>query len=50
MNMVKDSIRIFPKLKRGTMENGSPNMLADCYWSLIRETPTGECKRQNKTK
>jgi hypothetical protein len=46
MNVVKGSIRIFPKLKRGTMENGSPNMLADFYWSLIRETPTGECKRQ----
>jgi hypothetical protein len=47
MNGVKGSIRIFPKLKRGTMENGSPNIVADCYW---RETPTGECKRQNRTK
>jgi hypothetical protein len=28
----------------------SPNMLADYYWSLIRETPTGEYKRQKKTK
>jgi len=48
MNMVKGSIRIFPKLKRGTKENGSPNMLAECYWSLIRETPTDECRRQSK--
>jgi hypothetical protein len=46
----KGFLRIFPKLKRGTMENGSPNILADCYWSLIREISTGECKRQNKTK
>jgi len=28
----------------------SPNMLADYCWSLIRETPPGECKRQKKTK
>jgi hypothetical protein len=26
------------------------NTLADCCWSLIRETPTGEYKRQKKTK
>jgi len=25
-------------------------MLADYSWGLIRETPTGENKRQNKTK
>jgi len=48
MKVVKGSVRIFPKLKGGTMENGSPNMLADCYWSLIRETPTGEYRRQNE--
>jgi hypothetical protein len=28
----------------------SPNMLADYCWSLIMETPTGENKRQKKTK
>jgi len=28
----------------------SPNMLADYCWSFIRETPTGENKRQKKTK
>jgi hypothetical protein len=28
----------------------SRNMLADCCWSLMRETPTGEYKRQKKTK
>jgi len=28
----------------------SPNMLADYYWSLIRETLSGENKRQKKTK
>jgi len=26
----------------------SPNMLADCSWSLIRETPTGKYERQKK--
>ena len=25
-------------------------MLADCYWSPIRETPIGKCTRQEKTK
>ena len=28
----------------------SPNMLADYYWSFIRETPSGERKIQKKTK
>jgi hypothetical protein len=28
----------------------SSKMLADCSWSLIRETPAGEYKRQKKTK
>jgi hypothetical protein len=28
----------------------SPNMLADQCWNLIRETLTGENKRQKKTK
>jgi hypothetical protein len=28
----------------------SPNMLAEYRWSLIRETPTGERKRQQYTK
>jgi len=28
----------------------SPNMLVDYCWSLIRETPTGESKKQKKTK
>jgi hypothetical protein len=28
----------------------SSNILADSCWSLIRETLTGECKRQKKTK
>jgi len=23
-----------------------PNTLADCYWSLMKETPTGENNRQ----
>jgi len=45
MKIAEGSIRIFPKLKRGTMENGVPNMLAEYYWSLIREMPTGENKR-----
>jgi hypothetical protein len=27
----------------------SSNILADYCWSLIRETPTGEHKRQKKT-
>jgi hypothetical protein len=28
----------------------SLNILADCCWSLIWETPNGECKRQKKMK
>jgi hypothetical protein len=28
----------------------NPTMLADCCWSLIREKPTDELKRQKKTK
>jgi hypothetical protein len=28
----------------------SSNILAESCWSLIRETLTGECKRQKKTK
>jgi hypothetical protein len=28
----------------------SPNILADCSWSLIRERPTGEYKGQKKMK
>jgi hypothetical protein len=28
----------------------SPKMLADCSWSLIRETQTGEYKWQKKMK
>jgi len=39
-------IRIFPKLKRGTVEN----MLSDHCWSHIREIQTGENKRQKKAK
>jgi hypothetical protein len=26
----------------------SQNMLADCCWGLIKETPAGGCKRQKK--
>jgi hypothetical protein len=48
--MAEVSIRKSPKWKRGTVENGSSNILADCCWSLIRETPTGECKMEKKTK
>ena len=39
-------IRIFPKLKKGTVEN----MLSDHCWSHIREIQTGENKRQKKAK
>jgi hypothetical protein len=39
-------IRIFPKLKRGTVEN----MLSDHCWSYIRETQTGGNKGQKKSK
>jgi hypothetical protein len=28
----------------------TPDMYADCCWSLIWETPTGEYKRQKKKK
>jgi hypothetical protein len=28
----------------------SQNILADCCWSLIWETPTSECKRQKQIK
>jgi len=31
-------------------EKWSTNILADCCWSLIRETLTGENKSQKKTK
>jgi len=34
--------------ERGTVENGSLNTLADYYWRVIRETPTGEYKKQKK--
>lgn len=27
----------------------SPNKMADTCWSLVRETPTGENKRQERT-
>jgi hypothetical protein len=50
MNMAKGSIKIFPKLDGGTAKKRSPSMLADYCWGLIREPPTGENKRQNKTK
>jgi len=48
--MAKGSVRKSPKWKRGTVENGSSNILADYCWSLIRETPTGECKMEKKMK
>jgi hypothetical protein len=44
MNMKKGLIRIFPLLKGGKVAN----MLADHCWNLIRDTPTGENKRQKK--
>jgi hypothetical protein len=28
----------------------SPNMLAQYFWNLLRETATGECKQQKKIK
>ena len=30
--------------------NGRSNILANYCWNLIRETPTGECKMEKKTK
>jgi len=49
MNLKKGSVRLFPKLNRGAAENGVL-ILADYCWSLIRETPNGEYKRQRKMK
>jgi hypothetical protein len=49
MNIAKGSIRVFPKFKRGTVGNG----IQICWLTTagdIRETPTGEYKRQKKTK
>jgi hypothetical protein len=50
MNISKGSIRIFPKLKRGTVENGVQKLFSDYCFYLIREKPADENKRQKKTK
>jgi len=49
MNMAKGFIRIFPKLKRDTVENGVQicRLIAA---GVIREKPNGEYKRQRKKK
>jgi hypothetical protein len=38
IKMAKVSTRIFSKLKRGTVEDGNPNLLADYCRSLISQT------------
>jgi hypothetical protein len=38
------------EMEKGFDGKWSPNMLADCSWSLIRATSTGEYKRQKKRK
>jgi hypothetical protein len=49
MNMAKGSIRIFPKLTRGRVQNGVQiRSLATA--GIITETPAGEYKTPKKTK
>jgi hypothetical protein len=54
MGIVSDELGEVPL---GHFRNGkevqwkwSPKMLADCSWSLTKETPTGTYKRQKKKK
>jgi hypothetical protein len=35
-------------MEKGYSGKGMPNVLADNSWILIRETPTGEYKRQRR--
>jgi hypothetical protein len=35
---------------KGYSGKWSPNILDDYYWKFIRETPTGESKKQKKMK
>jgi hypothetical protein len=50
MNMAKIPSGYFQNGKEVLWKMKSTNILVDCSWSLIRETPTGEYKTQEKKK
>jgi hypothetical protein len=47
---VKGSIRIYPERKKRYSGRWNPDMLAHNCWTLVRETPTEEYKRQKTIK